>query len=63
MSVLWTLDAQTFEVQDVWFGRTLIRCARLALQRGAMLQLCAAGHDACGHVEGRHIIFTLSHFT
>ncbi|PRW57734.1 DIS3-like exonuclease 1 [Chlorella sorokiniana] len=25
VSVLWTLDADTFEVQDVWFGRTLIR--------------------------------------
>lgn len=43
VSVLWTLDAQTFEMQDVWFGRTLIRCAGLALQRGAMLQVCAAG--------------------
>ncbi|KAI7844065.1 hypothetical protein COHA_002209 [Chlorella ohadii] len=25
VSVLWTLDAESFEVQDVWFGRTLIR--------------------------------------
>ncbi|KAL4433810.1 hypothetical protein ABPG75_000251 [Micractinium tetrahymenae] len=25
VSVLWTLDAESFEVQDTWFGRTLIR--------------------------------------
>ena len=29
VSVLWTLDAESFEVQDVWFGRTLIRCVDL----------------------------------
>ena len=30
VSVLWTLDADSFEVQDVWFGRTLIRQAQAA---------------------------------
>lgn len=46
MSVLWTLDAESFEVQDVWFGRTLIRCVQLSLRQGVSAGQCCCGTPA-----------------
>ena len=40
VSVLWTLDADSFEVLDVWYGRTVIRqAASLVLPRASCCML------------------------
>lgn len=42
VSVIWTLkDAHSFEVEDVWYGRTIIRSAhQLHYQQAQVRALC-----------------------